>query len=41
MNGYAAKTVVFGMLERGGRRVRTRVIPNVTRDSTQEDFGAG
>jgi hypothetical protein len=35
MNGYAEKTAVFGMLERGTRQVRTQVIPNVKRATLQ------
>ncbi len=36
MNGYAQKTAVFGMLERGSREVRATVIPNVHRDTLQK-----
>jgi hypothetical protein len=31
--GYAEKTPVFGMLERGTRQVRASVIPNVKRET--------
>lgn len=45
MNGYAEKTAVFGMLERGSREVRATVIPNVHRDTLQnkilENVGFG
>lgn len=36
MNGYAEKTAVFGMLERGTRQVRATVIPNVKRETLQK-----
>jgi len=36
MNGYAEKTAVFGMLERGTREVRATVIPNVKRETLQK-----
>ena len=36
MNGYAEKTAIFGMLERGTRQVRATVIPNVHRDTLQK-----
>jgi len=36
MNGYAEKTAVFGMLERGTRQVRAAVIPNVKRETLQK-----
>jgi transposase-like protein len=35
MNGYAEKTAVYGMLERGSRQVRATVIPNVKRETLQ------
>ncbi len=35
-NGYAEKTAVFGMLERGSRQVRATVIPNVKRETLQK-----
>jgi transposase-like protein len=35
-NGYAEKTAVFGMLERGTRQVRAQVIPNVKRETLQK-----
>lgn len=35
-NGYAEKTAVFGMLERGTRQVRATVIPNVKRETLQK-----
>ena len=45
MNGYAEKTAIFGMLERGTRQVRATVIPNVHRDTLQrkilENVGFG
>ncbi|MGF7179669.1 IS1595 family transposase [Tunturiibacter psychrotolerans] len=34
--GYAEKTPVFGMLERGTRQVRASVIPNVKRETLQK-----
>jgi transposase-like protein len=34
-NGYADKTAVFGMIERGTRQVRAQVIPNVKRTTLQ------
>lgn len=36
MNGYAEKTAVFGMIERGTRQVRATVIPNVKRETLQK-----
>jgi transposase-like protein len=36
MNGYAEKTGVFGMIERGNRQVRATVIPNVKRETLQK-----
>lgn len=38
MNGYAEKTAVFGMLERGTREVRATVIPNVKRETLQKQI---
>jgi transposase-like protein len=35
-HGYAEKTPVFGMLERGTRQVRASVIPNVKRETLQK-----
>jgi transposase-like protein len=35
-HGYADKTPVFGMLERGTRQVRASVIPNVKRETLQK-----
>ncbi len=35
-NGYAEKTAIFGMLERGTRQVRATVIPNVKRETLQK-----
>lgn len=35
-NGYAEKTAIFGMLERGTRNVRATVIPNVKRETLQK-----
>ena len=35
MNGYAAKTAVFGMIETGTRQVRAQVVPNVKRTTLQ------
>lgn len=35
-NGYADKTTIFGMLERGTRQVRASVIPNVKRETLQK-----
>jgi transposase-like protein len=35
-HGYADKTPVFGMLERGTRQVRAAVIPNVKRETLQK-----
>jgi transposase-like protein len=34
-NGYAEKAVVFGMLARGTREVRAKVVPNVKRETLQ------
>ena len=36
MNGYAEKTAIFGMIERGNRQVRATVIPNVKRETLQK-----
>ncbi len=36
MNGYAEKTAIFGMLERGSWQVRATVIPNVKRETLQK-----
>jgi transposase-like protein len=36
MDGYAEKTAVFGMLERGTRQVRATIIPNVKRETLQK-----
>jgi transposase-like protein len=36
MNGYAEKTAIFGMIERGTREVRATVIPNVKRETLQK-----
>jgi transposase-like protein len=38
MNGYAEKTAIFGMLERGTREVRATVIPNVKRQTLQDEI---
>jgi hypothetical protein len=35
-HGFAEKTPVFGMLERGTRQVRASVIPNVKRETLQK-----
>jgi hypothetical protein len=44
-HGYADKTAIFGVLERGTRQVRATVIPNVTRETLQrkilENVGFG
>jgi transposase-like protein len=34
-NGYAEKTIVVGLLDRGTRQVRAQVIPNVRRETLQ------
>jgi len=40
MNGYAEKTVIFGMLERGTRQVRATLIPErQAHNATGEDSG--
>ena len=36
MNGYAAKTAVFGMIETGTRQVRAMVVPNAKRGTLQK-----
>jgi transposase-like protein len=45
MNGYADKTTVFGMIERGTRQVRATVVPNAKRETLQkkilENVGTG
>ena len=45
LHGYAEKTPIFGMLERGNRQVRATVIPNVHRTTLQakilENVGFG
>jgi transposase-like protein len=38
MKGNSAKTVVMGMLERDTREVRTKVIPNVKRETLQNEI---
>ena len=38
MNGYAEKTTVMGMFERGTRQVRATVIPNVKRETLQKQI---
>lgn len=37
-NGYAEKTTVMGMLDRGTREVRTKVIPNAKRETLQKEI---
>ncbi len=37
-NGNNDKTIVFGMLDRATREVRTKVIPNVKRDTLQNEI---
>lgn len=37
-NGFAEKTAIFGMLERGSREVRATVIPNVKRETLQGEI---
>jgi len=37
-NGYAEKTAILGMLERGTRQVRATVIPNVKRETLQKEI---
>jgi transposase-like protein len=36
LNGYAEKTVVFGMLDRETRKVRAQVVPNIKRETLQK-----
>jgi transposase-like protein len=38
MKGNSAKTVVMGMLDRDSREVRTKVIPNVKRETLQNEI---
>src|ERR1017187_7344814 len=38
LNGYAEKAIVIGMLDRDSRQVRTKVIPNVKRDTLQTEI---
>jgi hypothetical protein len=38
LNGYAEKAIVIGMLDRDSRQVRTKVIPNVKRDTLQAEI---
>ena len=38
MNGYAEKTAVMGLLDRGTREVRTKVIPNAKRETLQKEI---
>jgi transposase-like protein len=38
MNGYAEKAIVVGMLDRETRQVRARVIPNVRRETLQNQI---
>ena len=38
MNGYAEKAIVIGMLDRDSRQVRTKVIPNVKRETLQNEI---
>jgi transposase-like protein len=37
-NGYAKKTAVFGMLDRGTREVRAKVVPNAKRETLQKEI---
>jgi transposase-like protein len=38
LNGYAEKAIVFGMLDRDTRQVRAKVIPNVRRETLQNQI---
>jgi len=38
MNGYAEKATVFGMLDRGTREVRAKVVPNAKRETLQKEI---
>ncbi len=37
-NGYAEKATVFGMLDRGTREVRAKVVPNAKRETLQKEI---
>ena len=38
MNGYTDKTTVMGLLDRGAREVRAKVIPNAKRETLQNEI---
>ena len=38
LNGYAEKVVVVGMLDRDSRQVRAKVVPNVKRETLQNEI---